>query len=242
MKSLLLLLLIISSSHNAFAEVGPKRSCPEASAEVPRRMNLQRNLRREGVRLVTQGIEDSHLKQFYNELMKFPRSLRSELVRAGARIHLIQGEGIASDPTWNVTAEDSMIGRPFSEIPGGGGFPWMQVPTRIVVNNLYERGQHGHGSVNLLLHEHAHTLDYIFQDRRLSDSQTWSAALGRTPNLPAFLQMLCTANHCVNHGDEAFAELFAYYHACSETRSHMVQEVPALAEFFRNFRSARRLN
>lgn len=107
-----------------------------------------------------------------------------------------------------------------------------------MINNLYTHfGDHGHGSVNLVLHEHGHTLDAIFKDKRLSYSRKWDKIMKETPGIIEFLDTLCTDRYCSENKEEGFAELFAYYHACEETRRHMEDAVPAMAEFFRNFDS-----
>lgn len=110
-------------------------------------------------------------------------------------------------------------------------------PTRIVVNEMYpdQTTYHrSHGSVNLFLHEHAHSLDSIYAYSGVSSGPEWQA-LARDPEIREYMKTACLASdYCLNNDNEAFAELFAYYHSCSASRSHMERNAPALADYFKN--------
>lgn len=179
--------------------------------------------------LKTTGIQATHLDQFLFEYEKFPQSLREEMRNEGATIHLVYGEGVTADPTWG-RSMFTKDGRDWSKVPGSGGavYSFPKNPTRIVVNHLYDR----HGSVNLVLHEHAHTLDHLYSEKDLSASKAWKALIEDEQNQNV-MRGIC-GYYCLTDVRESFAELFAYYHACEETREHMEQVLPTIADFMRN--------
>lgn len=189
------------------------------------RSELQERMGRELV-IKTPGMNPLFLEQFLFEYEKFPLSLRNEMSREGGTIHLIQGKGVMDDVTWpsDIYTKD---GREWDKVPGAGGsiYSYPKNPTRIVVNNLYHR----HGSVNLVLHEHAHTLDHLYSEKDISMSKTWTKLIQDEQNQNV-MRGIC-GYYCLTDVRESFAELFAYYHACEETKQHMEQVLPSIAEF-----------
>lgn len=182
----------------------------------------------------------NYVEQFKNEFEKFPQSLRIELTNAGNKIHIMEGSGVTVDPTWEPTHEKTFDGRPWSEVPGGGGSTakgYKKSPTRVVINHLYDN----HGSANMLLHEHGHSLDSIRSRHGISNSDTWKALLQEEPQIQTFLTEIC-GKYCTENLEEGFAELFANYHGCKESRIQMQTEVPRAAEFFRLFRTTKKLH
>lgn len=120
---------------------------------------------------------------------------------------------------------------PLEEIPNLN-----YVPTRIVVNQLYNYTNPvgGHGSVNLYLHEHAHSLDSLYADHDISSSPAFKNLFKNEENV-RYLRKACSS-HCGTGTNvapiEAFAELFATYHACQSARETMEAEAPEIANFF----------
>ena len=150
------------------------------------------------------------------------------MIEAGAVIHLIQGSGISEDPTWE-SGEKTFDGRSWAQVPGGGGIPWMKkkAPTRIVPNHLYDQ----HGSSNLFLHEHGHSLDSIIEDKTISGSAEWRV-IATSEQTQKFLKVTC-GSYCIENVNEGFAELFAYYHACSLTKKDVKTYLPEVEIFFK---------
>jgi hypothetical protein len=221
-------------------EPSGRRSCPSAMAELKhveaRPLDeLQSYLKSNSIRIVSPHIDPQFVEQFIFEFNKFPESLKRELIRAGAKINLIQGDGVVDDPTWDEQYKTTFDGRDFSKIPGTGGFPYVTpvVPTRLVVNNLYDY----HGSTNLVLHEHGHTLDSIYSHNSVSDSKTWKGLINNA-KVTAFIKLIC-GSYCTENRNEGFAEMFTYYHACEASRQHMAQEIPEVADFFKNLTTVR---
>lgn len=158
------------------------------------------------------------------------------MVRRGGKVHLIEGFGVSEDPTWT-NQNSTKDGRGWNSVPGAGGAPYARMPTRIVVNRLYE----GHGSTNLVLHEHAHSLDSTYTSHGVSSSQLWKNLMRENPEVNNFLDRKC-GDYCNTDERERFAELFAIYHDCGGGKAAMVREIPRIAEFFRTFKSVKELN
>lgn len=179
-----------------------------------------------------------YIEKFKNEFAKFPAQLHRDLMRAGNKIHIMQGEGVTVDPTWDPKDVNTFDGRPWSEVPGGGGSTargYAKSPTRVVINHLYDK----QGSVHMLIHEHAHSLDSIRDLHGISNSPVWQELV--TSDVNTFLSSVC-GTYCTNNVEEGFAELFAHYHGCTESREQLTRELPRVAEFFKRFTSMQKLN
>lgn len=170
------------------------------------------------------------------EYHKIPLVIRSEMLKKGAKIHLIQGHGVTEDPTWKGGDVVTWDRRRWSDIPGSGGAPYKKTPTRIVANRLNE----GHGSLNLFLHEHAHSLDSTYKLQGVSESKQWKRVLSMSVNVENYLRKICDNDYCLKR-EEGFAELFARYFHGEESRLEIEQELPLIAEFFEKLISIKKL-
>ncbi len=179
-------------------------------------------------------IDDHYLEEFLQEYNKFPASLRNEIIRNGGSITLIQGSGVTNDPSWR-GSRSTNDGRSWDEVPGSGGAPYARMPTRIVVNMLNQN----HGSSNLFLHEHAHSLDSTYSASGVSSSRTWKTLMEGNPEVADFLSEC--GGYCNNDERERFAELFSLYHDSGSSRSEMESAIPNIAAFFANLTSVRNL-
>ncbi len=205
--------------------------CPQASAEVPSGKTIAdyETFFTQNKIVPKTNLTVNYVEQFKNEFAKFPASLHAELMKAGNKINLMEGSGVTVDPTWIPTDEKTFDGRPWSEVPGGGGSTargYRKTPTRIVINNFYSH----HGAVNLFLHEHGHSLDSINSQHGISHSKVWTDLLAET-GVHAFMTDVC-GTYCTENVEEGFAELFANFHACPESRTQLETELPKVAEFF----------
>jgi hypothetical protein len=202
----------------------------------------QSTLFERGINLSTTISDPKLIDSFLSEHEKFPEQLRQELINSGNKINLIEGAGVVSDPSWVTDAKKlsagdqtwlkTFDGRDWSTVPGAGGSTYSsnKVPTRVVVNHLYDH----HGSSNLFLHEHAHSLDAIYKIDTISKSEEWTTLMSNNATtLPEYLRAVC-GDYCVNNHQEAFAELFAQYHACEQTREQLERTVPEVAEYLKN--------
>jgi hypothetical protein len=216
--------------------------CPETSDEVPEGKSLEDYESFFSANKIIPKTELSlnYVEQFKNEFEKFPLTLRQELIKAGNKIHIMEGSGVTVDPTWDASNQQTFDGRPWSEVPGGGGSTargYIKTPTRIVINHLYDH----HGSADMFLHEHGHSLDSIQKLQGISTSQVWKDLLSAQEGSTKFIDDIC-GSYCTNNIDEGFAELFANYHGCEESRAQMEREVPRIAEFFSRFSSTKNLD
>jgi hypothetical protein len=233
-RFLLATMICSSFAQGVLAQSIAKR-CPVPSANEVylSQGELERKLTSEIV-LMTPGLVRRDVEYFLYEYDKYPRSLRNEMTAAGGKIHLLQGEGVTVDPSWgnSIFTKD---GRDWSRVPGSGGFiySYPSHPTRLVVNHLYDR----HGSVNLILHEHSHTMDHIYSERNISGSKAWRNILQNEEN-ENVIRSLC-GYYCLTDERESFAELFAYYHACETTKRHLEEVLPPVADFMRNLTSVK---
>lgn len=237
MKAFLVLILI---SFQVFAhdESGQpshtlitRRSCPEAAEPnpVPTLDSLRPKMRANNITIMDNNtVQPSNVARFLTEYDKFPEPLRTEMVGRGARIRLMEGTGVGIDPSLTATRTTEGT-RNWVDVPGSGGQinGGYNIPTRIAVNHLYDK----HGASNLILHEHAHTLDSIYGLQAVSNSAVWRNLMSTTPKSADFTRSIC-GQYCLDREEERFAELFAYYFNCDATRQHLEAEVPEIAAFF----------
>lgn len=153
-----------------------------------------------GVQFIVRGeMNLEQLNRFNYELNKIPEPIRQYIVEKGGSIRLLYDNGVTVDPTMAQYA-----GR-WPRTPGAGG-TFQDPNTRIVVNKL----EYNHGSLNLVLHEHAHTLDSLTGRYAISQSQEWKKVL-KTPGYRKTLFDL-GGNYITSKKQEAFAEMFSYYY------------------------------
>lgn len=231
--------VLIAMTAEVFA--AERIKCPQASSEVPagRTIADYQDFFTLNKIVAKTDLSVNFVEQFKNEFEKFPTSLHGELMKAGNKIHIMEGAGVTVDPTWSPTHEKTFDGRPWSEVPGGGGSTargYQKSPTRIVINNFYSH----HGSVNLFLHEHGHSLDSIKSLHGISNSQVWSDLMTSESKAQAFLMDVC-GTYCTENVEEGFAELLANFHACPESRTQLEKELPKVADFFTRFTSTKNL-
>lgn len=206
-------------------------------------------LRTNNISIVSGTVTDiRHLQRFVDDFEKFPPAVREEMKRKGSEIRLIVGNGVSEDPSWaresarsnrpgdfNITHD----GRDWSNVGGAGGFLGIpKTPTRLVINKNYESAL-----PSVLLHEYAHTMDRMYGEYAISRSRIWQNTLASEPRARDFLSSLCADNYCNDpaHGEEAFAELFANYHACPETKANLETYMPKVARFFERMTNVRDL-
>ncbi|MBB6284733.1 anthrax toxin lethal factor-related metalloendopeptidase [Geobacillus subterraneus] len=109
----------------------------------------------------------------------------------------------------------------WDEVPGLGG-------SHLVLVRLghSEKGK-GHGSVNLELHEFAHSLDYIVFERIHETDEFQAIWREEAPRL------FPGESYFLTYPEEYFAESFAYYYASDETRETLRTAAPNTYTFIR---------
>ncbi len=171
-------------------------------------------------------INERNLVPFALELVKFPSSLRSEVVARGGQIQLLEGSGVSEDPTWRQELRNTLDGRSWSLVPGAGGFPYLHLPMRIVVNRIYDNN----GSINMVLHEYAHTLDSTVRHRAISTSVNWSRIWVQNQNFILAMRHHCGA-YCTDIPEEGFAETLALFYSCKTNQDYISRQFPQIAAF-----------
>jgi hypothetical protein len=213
------------------------RQCPQPLVTGKSVADFAEDMKLNRIELITPVSQAAHVEQFMAEFAKFPKPLLDEMHSRNVGIRILEGTGVANDTTfgnWTHTPD----GRDWSKVPGSGGRVDSQsnVPTRVVINRMYGTTT----AANLFLHEHAHTLDSLYGHHALSSTSTWANLIHQTIGARDFIKVIC-GDYCLKSDAEAFADLFAYYHACGETRRHMEEKVPVIADFFKNLNSAKAL-
>ncbi len=247
--------------------VGPKVDCDPAAAQpggvsaagdpilavcgrpnpdtlnIPKTMaELQPLLDQYGVEIAagqTPEIED--IRKFLAELKRFPSALYTDAKSRGAKIRLIVGTGVTDDPTFKPLTPPTSNGvagteRSWSDTPGVGGaiYSRPQIPTRIVVNHLYSE----HGSRSLVMHEHMHTLDFMFMEKGFSKSRAWINLRANDKMIKlmdTFDKNTTQPHYCKDNSEESFAETFAYYNGCQEAKDQIKAYLPELATYLESF-------
>jgi Pro-Pro endopeptidase len=161
--------------------------------------------------------------EIITRLDKLPPSILSKINREGIHVNLFTGK-LTDQPT--ASHLKGLIPRGYKnkttwdDVPGMGGSQ-----TVLVKIGASEKGN-GHGSVNLELHELAHSVDlYVFQEIRYD---------------PVFLKIwkqecpdLFTGQAYFNtFPEEYFAETFAMFYLGKETQEKLKIEAPKTFEFF----------
>jgi Pro-Pro endopeptidase len=154
-----------------------------------------------------------HLNMVNRQAAKIPPSVMEATRAAGRPIQVLAGRGITDHPEFahlkGVTPRGYPAGMTWDDVGGAGG------GATIVVANKIEQS----GSLNLVLHEHAHTYDYVMAKKsgaRPSDSPEWRRAHEQGQWSDAYL---------ANHPEEGYAESFARYFGGKASRSFLTQPV-----------------
>jgi len=139
-----------------------------------------------------------------NEVDKIPDRLLARVAKNGGSIDLVVDSGITIHPDYAYlkgTTPRGWSSGSWDNVPGGGG-TWQNPKTVLVANKL----KVGHGSKNLTLHEHAHTIDstYTKGAGRLSDTKKWQRIWNANKN-----KGIIDSPYHVDYAEEYFAESFA---------------------------------
>lgn len=229
--------LNVAQLHALKQEYGISASAPNKAALVAKLADRLNRGRREGgagqgqaqtpdpaalgVRVEPQSpkpVTPEHVAGVTASVAKMPSQALEAIKAAGGGVELVADSGITAHP--DGAADRGKTPRGWE----GSGRTWDNVPgafdtetgkTIIVANRVGE----GHGSANLVLHEHAHAYDnssVATTARRVSDGKDWQAVHGAMSWPTAYQQ---------NYSEESFAESFAAYYHGAETRAGLPQPV-----------------
>ncbi|MED3666497.1 toxin [Geobacillus kaustophilus] len=160
----------------------------------------------------------SEANEMIRTLARIDRTILEQVADHHIYIQLLTGP-ITDEPTARhlrgKTPRGYMPGsKTWDDVPGIGG-------SHLVLVRLghSEKGK-GHGSVNLELHEFAHSLDYIVFDRIHETDEFQAIWREEAPRLfPGEYYFL-------TYPEEYFAESFAYYYASDKTRQTLRAAAP----------------
>jgi hypothetical protein len=189
---------------------GPITAATVADSGRARAVNL---------RVVPQSVlpvTPEHIEAVLKEAEKLPTSMHDVIRQVGGSLDILAGRGITEHPTYasmkGVKPRGWNTDHTWDDVPGAG--PAIAGnPTVIVANRLRE----GHGSLNLVIHEHTHAFDYAHRNAALGGS----ALSGR----PAWLLIHRTVkwDHAYHrdYPEEGFAYAFERFFHSDATRVTM---------------------
>lgn len=159
-----------------------------------------------------------------NRINSLPPSLLQKLNDKGITVKLFIGK-LTDNPT--ASALSGQIPRGYQskttwdDVPGIGG-------SKVVLVKIgcSEKGK-GHGSINLELHELAHSIDrYVYDDisQKQEFHDIWEKEHGQ----------LFPGNSYFNYPEEYFAETFAMYFLNADTKNELKIKAPNTYKFFEN--------
>ncbi|CAG9608197.1 anthrax toxin lethal factor-related metalloendopeptidase [Pseudoneobacillus rhizosphaerae] len=160
-----------------------------------------------------------------SRLSLLPNQLLDEIEQQGITIKLFEGK-LTDNPTARhlsgVIPRGYQSETTWDDVPGIGGGK-----TVLVKLGHSEKGK-GHGSVNLELHELAHSIDrYILNDLKYNRLFLDSWEKERSILFP-------NNSYLLLFPEEYFAESFAMYYLSEETKTILYQRAPQTYEFIRN--------
>jgi hypothetical protein len=178
-----------------------------------------------------------YLNAVNEEMTKIPPIVLSIIAQAGFRLELVM-DAVTHHPQLKhlsgVTPRGWPVGQTWDVVPGGGATPILKC-TVIAANSL----QKGHGSRNLILHEHAHTFDlalsYLVQSSgvlKLTNPQLFSKSDEEFMTL--WQSVNWKSNYQKSYIEEAFAESFAFFFDSTQSRNELQNQYPTIYNYFVN--------
>lgn len=166
-------------------------------------------------------------EEIITRISSLPDSLLKKIAASGIRVRLFTGQltdqpeaahlkGVMPRGYTNTTWDD---------VPGMGGGRTVYVKV-----GCSDIGM-GHDSVNLELHELAHSIDSIVLSNR-SHSGLFEPIWQAEAN-----QLFPGRDYFLHHPEEYFAEAFTLYFYHAETRKKLYEEAPMTYEFFKQLES-----
>lgn len=233
MRKLFLITLIIAFSiplfgHIQTGETGISLKDFSQTSILTQSIKLRSgNLLGEIIYLPNDGFNEQEVQAIITRLDKLPSSILTKIINAGIQIQLFEGK-LTDQPTAShlkgVIPRGYTSKKTWDEVPGVGGSK-----TVLVKIGASEKGN-GHGSINLELHELAHSLDrYVYDEIRLNPLflEIWDEEKSKLfPGQSYFLTF----------PEEYFAETFAMYYLGGESKQLLNQKAPKTFAFFKSLK------
>ena len=166
------------------------------------------------------------------QYQKVPTGMQNSMRAAGDEFRLINGFGVANDPTFPTPTGATSDGRPFTTVRGA--HVATTNTTYIVANRILEFS----GNTSLTLHEIGHAISNGPMGQ-LSAEADWQQIFNNASanRLLDLITATCPGTYCTQNAEEAFAEAFAIYFNCSASRARF-STAPAVREYFENLEAA----
>jgi Pro-Pro endopeptidase len=199
------------------------------NAPIKKDLKLNSNILEEIILLPQESFDEDEARQIIYRLDHLPTGLLQEVKAEGIMVRLFQDK-LTSFPTTQHLKGVTPRGytnteRTWDEVPGIGGSQLV-----LVKIGHSEKGA-GHGSINLELHELAHSIDRYVLDEinyKMKFTALWKQeAHVLFPEKPYFLE----------YKEEYFAETFAMYFLNLKTNKELKEKAPATHQFFEELES-----
>jgi Pro-Pro endopeptidase len=194
---------------------------------------LSRNIGMENEELVNKivitqpSIQDKdEVRQIKKRISKLPLSLLEKLRQNNVTIFLVD-EPITNFPEFShlkgVTPRGwENSGKTWDDIPGAGG------ERRVIIRIGQNDYKNGHGSINLELHETAHTIDHIVYNNLSLSSEFQNIWKKESGNL------FGSHSYYKNYQEEYFAEAFAMFYFDKDSKQQLKTFAPLTYTIFEN--------
>lgn len=175
------------------------------------------------VYLPESAFDQAEASEMITRLDKLPSSILAKMVQEGIQLHLFEGN-LTDQPTAEhlkgVIPRGYTSNKTWDDVPGVGG-------SKVVLVKIGASAKgNGHGSVNLELHELAHSIDrYVYDEIRSSPAYLKIWKQERNLLFPG-------QSYFINYPEEYFAETFAMYYLSGETKELLKKEAPKTYAFF----------
>lgn len=156
---------------------------------------------------VGKAVDLKYINAVNKEMSKIPKDMLLKIQKNRGRVHVIADGGITIHPAFRALKGQKVRGwttGTWDTVPGVGGST--ANPTTVIVGNKLAVG---HGSVNLTLHEYAHTVDAIAKKgwKNLSESTQWQN-MWKSNNRKGLISSPYQAGYAEEYWAESFAEYF----------------------------------
>ncbi|OCA90848.1 toxin [Bacillus sp. FJAT-27225] len=186
--------------------------------------NSDRDILAETILLPEDSFDTVEAAEMIRRIAKLPQPLLNRIDEEGIRVRLFEGN-LTDNPTAShlkgKTPRGYTNGATWDSVPGIGGAEIV-----LVKIGASEKGK-GHGSINLELHELAHSIDHlVYKD--FSDQDSFQAIWKkeRTELFPG-------RDYFIIYPEEYFAEAFAYYYFSAESNAFLKSTAPLTYELIK---------
>ncbi|WP_240189964.1 toxin [Bacillus sp. P14.5] len=198
-------------------------------APIKKDIKLNSDILEKIILLPEEPYDESQVRHIIYRLDHLPPRLLQSVQTEGIMIRLFQDK-LTNFPTTQHLKGETPRGytnteRTWDEVPGIGG-------SKLVLVKIghSEKGS-GHGSINLELHELAHSINrYVLDD--LYYKMKFTAIWKQEAHL-----LFPDEGYFLNYEEEYFAEAFAMYYLNLKTNEELEETAPATHQFFRELES-----